>query len=141
MYSDRSWSYTTREYVNGSRIANTSISSSVVRVRLGIRVRYDPRVPDHSAFCWIAPLGIMTFRCFGIVWSPQNWTFSVFSPTPTWTCACWRRNTLSGNTSALLWISRRIVYRAVVGLKLELILYTVKAPIRAVNDWSSGVDV
>src|SRR6266508_2854317 len=66
MYSDRSWSYTTREYVNGSRIGYTSISSSVSRVRLGIRVRYDPRVPDHSAFCWIAPLGIITFRCFGM---------------------------------------------------------------------------
>src|SRR2546429_1825267 len=56
-----------RAYVKGSRIGITSISSMVSRARLGMRVRYDPRLPDHSAFCWIPPRGTITLRLFGIL--------------------------------------------------------------------------
>src|SRR5881396_1756088 len=52
-------------------MAKTSISSSVSRDRFGIAVRYDPRLPDHSAFCWTAPLGIITFRFRGM-WVPSE---------------------------------------------------------------------
>src|SRR5438094_10468578 len=54
-------------YVKGSRIGITSISSMVSRAKLGMRVRYDPRLPDHSAFCWIPPRGTITLRLFGIL--------------------------------------------------------------------------
>src|SRR5438093_12758664 len=56
-----------RAYVKGSRIGITSISSRVSRAKLGMRVRYDPRLPDHSAFCWIPPRGTITLRRFGIL--------------------------------------------------------------------------
>src|SRR5436309_15379455 len=56
-----------RAYVKGSRIGITSISSMVSRAKLGMRVRYDPRLPDHSAFCWIPPRRTITLRLFGIL--------------------------------------------------------------------------
>src|SRR5438105_15774160 len=39
----------------------------VSRAKLGMRVRYDPRLPDHSASCWIPPRGTITLRLFGIL--------------------------------------------------------------------------
>src|SRR5437667_12335123 len=39
----------------------------VSRAKLGMRVRYDPRLPDHSAFCWIPPRGTITLRLFVIL--------------------------------------------------------------------------
>src|SRR5207249_1769044 len=33
----------------------------VSRAKLGMRVRYDPRLPDHSAFCWIPPRDVRVY--------------------------------------------------------------------------------
>src|SRR6266480_2202794 len=71
MYSERSRSYRIRAYVKGSRIGITSISSRVSRAKLGIRVRYDPRLSDHSAFFWIPPRGTITLRRFGLLGSSE----------------------------------------------------------------------
>src|SRR3990170_1950012 len=61
-----------RAYVYGSRMPRVSISSRLSRSRSGIRVRYEPRVPDHSAFCRSAPFGINTFLAFAIPFTSQR---------------------------------------------------------------------